>query len=353
MQIFYLYCRTNPNPIRQYLALSGRVHAGPVLPVTYRSLLEKKVFPDGLYIFTDIELLDGEQRRRLVELYERLADQPPRYRLFNSPGRTLTRFPLLRTLHEQGLNDFNVFRAADDLSSLSFPVFLRRTDDHRGPQTGLLTDRQALNKELERLAHSGEDLRKWLVTEFCNVIDRHGIYRKYSSFVFGTTIIPRHLFFSKDWIQKFDMNLPELDQGREELDFHQHNHFTDQLAAIFDIAGVQFGRIDFGVLNGRVQTWEINTNPMIIAHSHVGNVPRRNIHELFFENFRRAVDRAIQEPPHHRPGPAYWPDRMAMTAGTLCERQRHTPVGELCSRIKWKWDRLARKGGPCVDGRTE
>lgn len=45
MQIFYLYCGTNPNPIRQYLTLSGRVHAGSVLPVTYRSLLKKKNFP--------------------------------------------------------------------------------------------------------------------------------------------------------------------------------------------------------------------------------------------------------------------------------------------------------------------
>lgn len=339
MQIFYLYCRSNPNPIRQYLALSGSVHAGAILPVTYQALLKKKRFPPGLYIFTDIELLHGERRRRLIDLHEKLADDPEHIRIYNNPEHTLSRFPLLRTLYERGFNDFNVFRAADDLSSVSFPVFLRRTNDHRGPQTSLLADRHALNKELERLAHGGENMREWLVTEFCNIVDSQGVYRKYSSFIFGSTIVPRHLFFGTEWIQKFDMNLPELELRAEEVAFHKENRFAKQLREIFATAGVQFGRIDFGVLNGRVQTWEINTNPMIIAHSHVGNVPRRNIHETFFENFRQAVDRIVQEPPHHRPGPAYWPDLLAMTAATFCERRRHTPLGELCLRAKWKWDR--------------
>jgi hypothetical protein len=33
---------------------------------------------------------------------------------------------------------------------------------------------------------------------------------------------------------------------------------------IFDRAGITYGRIDYGLLSGRIQVWEINTNPMVI-----------------------------------------------------------------------------------------
>ncbi len=36
---------------------------------------------------------------------------------------------------------------------------------------------------------------------------------------------------------------------------------TALLRRVFDLAHIRFGRIDYGVLNGVPQVWEINTNP--------------------------------------------------------------------------------------------
>lgn len=343
MFIYYLYTRANPNPIRQYMALSGRALAGALLPVTYESFMHKKSFSPGLYIFSDIELLHAQLKQRVTDIHAALAEDPQRYRLFNHPARTLSRYPLLRTLRQQGLNTFNVYRATAELSEVTFPVFLRRTDDHRGPQTSILKDQDSLEKTLEQLARGGEDLQQWLVTEFCNVSDPSGIYRKYSSFIVGKTIVPRHLFLGSDWIQK----RPGADLGpiqlEEELQFIRHNLFADQLIKIFEVARVDYGRIDFGIVDNRVQTWEINTNPMIITHGQLDAGPRQEVHSRFFEHFRAALNTLIQQDGTVRPGLSYFSDQCSCARGTFLERRRMTALGKVCERIYWKWERLTRR----------
>ncbi len=49
----------------------------------------------------------------------------------------------------------------------------------------------------------------------------------------------------------------------EERAYIVGNPHEAQLREIFGIAGVGYGRIDYAVLNGRVQTWEINLHPTI------------------------------------------------------------------------------------------
>jgi hypothetical protein len=39
---------------------------------------------------------------------------------------------------------------------------------------------------------------------------------------------------------------------------------VNELRKVFQLAGVDYGRIDYGVCHGRIQVWEINTNPVII-----------------------------------------------------------------------------------------
>ncbi|MBZ0166639.1 MAG: hypothetical protein K8I00_07500 [Candidatus Omnitrophica bacterium] len=343
MYIYYLYTRANPNPIRQYLALSGRAHAGALLPVTYESLVRKKIFGPGLYIFSDIEMLQTPLKEKVTEIYTTLTADPARYRVLNHPTRTLSRFPLLRTLHQQGLNHFNVYRATEELSALTFPVFLRRTDDHRGPQTSILKDHDTLKKTLEQLARHGEDLNQWLVTEFCDVRDSAGTYRKYSSFIVGKTIVPRHLFLGSDWVQKRpgpDLGPSQLEEERQ---FIEQNLFADQLSKIFALAQVDYGRIDFGVVDNRVQTWEINTNPMIITHGQLAPGPRQDVHTRFFKNFCAALNALIQKDATARPGLSYLPDQWNSAWGTFLERRRMTALGKLCERITWKWERLTRR----------
>lgn len=343
MHIFYLFCRCNPNPIRHYLAASDRSRFRHLTPVSYESLRRKRHFPPGAYIFTDIELLHGDLKRHAVDIHDRLAAAPGDYRLFNDPAQSLSRFPLLRTLWEQRLNDFNVYRALDDLSSVSFPVFLRRTDDHRGPQSELLNDRRALRARLERLAHSGEDLAHWLVTEFCNVRDQDGLYHKYSAFRVGAHILPRHLFFGKDWMLKHTpKELPAEILTRERA-YLAENPYADQVLSVFETARISYGRIDFGILNGRVQTWEVNSNPMVCTRRQFGNDPRRDIHTLFMENFHRALDEIIGAGPHTAPGLAYAADRWKSGIAAAAEAQRYTALGRLWERVAWRWERMRKR----------
>jgi hypothetical protein len=49
----------------------------------------------------------------------------------------------------------------------------------------------------------------------------------------------------------------------EELEYVRTNPHRAQLEEIFTIAGVGYGRIDYSLLDGAVQTWEINLNPTI------------------------------------------------------------------------------------------
>jgi hypothetical protein len=43
----------------------------------------------------------------------------------------------------------------------------------------------------------------------------------------------------------------------------EQNAFDGHLRKVFDVAGVEYGRADFGFFQGRIQVFEINTNPCI------------------------------------------------------------------------------------------
>jgi hypothetical protein len=47
----------------------------------------------------------------------------------------------------------------------------------------------------------------------------------------------------------------------------------EKIAEVFRIAGIDYRRIDHGVKDGRIQVWEINTNPMVMPR-------REKIHSL-------------------------------------------------------------------------
>jgi hypothetical protein len=48
-------------------------------------------------------------------------------------------------------------------------------------------------------------------------------------------------------------------------EFFNTNPHEAWIREMFAIAHIDYGRIDYGILNGKPQVWEINTNPMITA----------------------------------------------------------------------------------------
>jgi len=275
--IFFLSTREHQRPIRDYLASHGAALAGAIEPIPYPQFVQARELPRGSYVFADIERLSDEDRLRAEIRWQELAQQG--CRLLNHPTRSLRRFDLLRALHRRGSNRFDVHRLRSGMPTPRFPVFLRRENDHRGPRTGWLQSIAELDAEIARWRDSGEDLREVIATEFCDTADAHGIYRKYGAFLLGGRIIPRHVFFSDAWVVKAWRFASDAFLA-EELQYLESNPHEAELREIFGLAGIDYGRVDYGVKDGRIQVWEINTNPMIVRPS-AARSTRHAVHARF------------------------------------------------------------------------
>jgi hypothetical protein len=89
----------------------------------------------------------------------------------------------------------------------------------------------------------------------------------------GPTLIPGHILFSRDWIDK-SADVVTDETLIEEGQFLAAFPHAEAVRTIFDSAGIDYGRIDYSVLDGKVVTWEINTNPRILPSAGLCD-PRR------------------------------------------------------------------------------
>ena len=88
-----------------------------------------------------------------------------------------------------------------------------------------------------------------------------GLFRKYGVFNIGGRLIPQHVMCAEAWVVKSAQNRFSAQTAAEELEFVRANPHRDILKRAFAMAGIDFGRIDYGIVAGRVQIYEINTNP--------------------------------------------------------------------------------------------
>jgi len=253
--------------------------------------------PNGrVYIFSDIDRLHPAQRERAGMLWDALRVAPGTRLILNDPRRSLCRYELLRLLHDRGQNVFNVYRLSERTEPQRFPVFIRREDDHKGPLSGLIESPSALEQTLADSWERGELREGKIVVEFADTRDTDGIVRKYGAFRVGNRIIPRHVFLSRSWMikeLKMDHDLSPETVAAEENAYLDANPHEAELREIFDLAGIEYGRIDYGLTNGRIQVWEINTNPTILLRRHLTG-PRAPIHRRFAAAFCSALD-ALQD----------------------------------------------------------
>lgn len=184
--------------------------------------------------------------------------------VLNDPARVRTRFSLLRALHEAGLNDFNAYRLDEGLWPERYPVFLRRSAGHGLPVTDLLNDRDALESAVDAALEGGVPASSLIVVEYAAEPAAPGIYRKLAMHRVGDRLVPELSVHDGQWLVKYGRHgfaTPELYE--EEARFLRKSPHADHLARAFEIAGIEWGRADFGLVQGRVQVWEINTNPQI------------------------------------------------------------------------------------------
>jgi hypothetical protein len=306
--IYFVTTSGHGYTIERHLEAWGRELAGRVQPMSYRQLLSTRRHPRGLYLLTDIERLGRRISEQAAVLYRRLRSDGSI--VLNDPAQVRKRADLLRTLHSAGINRFRAFRATDALDDLRYPVFLRCADDHRGSRSSLLSGPAELHAAIAsqsrtrfffRDEHSKFRFFRWgprrrrelLVTEFCDTADSSGVYRKYSAFALAGRIVPRHLFFGTQWMLKAPERItPETVE--EEKAYVAQNPHAVELREIFALARIDYGRIDYGVCNGRIQVWEINTNPMITHPSDARVAQRIPVQEAFARRFA-AVLRELEQ----------------------------------------------------------
>lgn len=274
--IAVLVTRPHSYTVTTFLASFGRALRGRLRFLYYDRALSRRRLPRGVWIFADLERLPPAEAEKAARLRERLVAEGSR--VLNHPTRSLRRYELLRLLRERGENDFDAVRVTERRRPGRFPVFLRPEHEHTGSLSPLLGTQEELDRALAGLDARGESREGKLVVEFLDLADAQGVYRKYAAFRVGGAIVPRHLFFSRDWLQK-EADLAGEALLAEERAYLESNPHAAALLRIFDAARIEYGRADYGVKEGRLQLWEINTNPMLVSGGGAKFPERRAVHE--------------------------------------------------------------------------
>jgi hypothetical protein len=239
---------------------------GLVATSIYRYFLPNGHFPDGAYIFSDLERLPEEGLTEAKALCAMITGSKSAVRILNDPASAMRRYELLRTLYDQGINDFNVYWANGGTLPGKFPVFLRYENEHSGAISPLLNNAQELSDAIKDLKEGGGFSDHVLIVEFSNTVDENGVYRKYGAFVVGDRIFPKNINSSKCWVTK-SASLPDPELLAKEREYVTSNPHHDLLRNIFSLGRIDFGRIDYSMVDGNIRVWEINTNPTISTPS--------------------------------------------------------------------------------------
>lgn len=230
--------------------------------IPYPELWERTELPRATYVFTDMDRLGFWELELAARLFRRLRKRG--LRVLNDPARVLQRYGLLRTLHARGINRFGVWRVEDPVRSLVYPVFLRTASAHRGVISDLLHDEAAVDEAVEAALVRGIPRRELLLVEYCAEPAREGVFRKLAMYRVADRLVPVPSVHESGWAAKQgELGIAGEELYRDEHDFIANGRWGDDLWPAFRAAEIEYGRADFGLVDGQVQVYEINTNPMI------------------------------------------------------------------------------------------
>jgi len=277
-------------PERQLRPLAAQVWA-------YPDLFLQRALPAGTWIFCDVERLAPWELRLAAEVAQLLSAAGTRFKGLNHPARAASRYELLVRLRAAGLNRFRAWRAEDGIPPARLPVFIRNDGDHGLPLTRLLDTPALLRQAYEELDELGIPKRGLLVVEYEAEPIAPGIFRKYAAYRFGDNIVADHMVHDVQWNAKFGNPEAWTDgRYREELAYVRTNPHHDHLMRAFRIAGIDYGRADYGLVGGALQIWEINTNPTIPAGNPATLPPQRAEAAILSKENRWAAVEALDTP---------------------------------------------------------
>jgi len=257
--IYYVSREDYTQPVKGLLAGLGQ-QKNSVKSISYEKLFYEGAGPVGHYVFTDFDRLSSYELESAFCIASALIAHAPDARIFNYPNKVLERYPLLKKLSSEGLNRFDVSRYDAGERPQRYPVFIRLEDDCQGPDSPIIHNEDEFDLAVQTLEKNGKTAKRRIMVEFCAEKDRDGFYRKYGAFNIGGKIIPQHILRSEGWNVKRSGMQSDDTFAAEELAYSRDNPHEKQLLKIFEIAGIDFGRIDYGMVDGSIQTYEINSN---------------------------------------------------------------------------------------------
>jgi hypothetical protein len=258
---------------RNYLALHRDPRAGVpiytnITVIPYRDILsrDRARFNDGTYIFTDIPCLRGGQIEKLHFVIRRIQGSALKARILNQPLTYKSRYELLRFLHDRAINDHNVYRVSEHRRPSRWPVFVRHELGHWC--SPLIQDQRELEQFMGTMTARGIWSGDKIVVEFTDYRSSDGLYRKYGAFRIGSRVVCDHICIGPNWYLRDFEDMPDMQTDpvliAEELEYVRSNRCATEALEIFEIAGIQYGRLDFGIVDGRLQVWEINSAPELL-----------------------------------------------------------------------------------------
>lgn len=261
--IHFVVPRDQAFAIRDFLGAWGQVLAPRFSILHYEDLAAARTLPSGAYILSSLDQLRPSGLDLVASIHDQLLGAGSGVRILNHPRKTLLRLDLLSALHRQGLNPHRAVRGDGELWNLRYPVFVREEHGHNGTLTRLLQTPRELAEHLGLTVARGYRLQDLLVVEFCDTADATGYHRKYAAFIIGSRIIARSLAYAGAWMLKARATEFSPSMLEEERHYVLGNPHEAQIRRIAGIGGVEYGRIDYAVKDGKVVTWEINLNPTI------------------------------------------------------------------------------------------
>jgi hypothetical protein len=284
----------------------AQVKASPLAPVIeqrdYDRLFRDRFAPQATHVFTDMERLGFWDLELAAALYLRMKNAG--LRVLNNPALFKNRAALLRALHDSGLNDFNAYSVPEIADIRRYPVFLRRQQDHRAPLTDLLANRSEAEAAVAAAIASGIPEQNLVLIEQLAEPVRPGLFRKLAAFRIGDQIVPHISVHDRTWLVKYGHKFDNIeDLYQEEHGFLQTNPFASHLMKAFQLAGIEYGRADFGHFGGRLQIFEINTNPHVATDTDHPSATRIASMTLAWEKYHEAL--------HHLDQPTGQPVRIS------------------------------------------
>lgn len=331
--IYYLVTGRHSYTVKRLLATLPELRAN-LSWLTYEELLFQRSGPLGHYIFSDIDRLSRYEREALRVFADALRKAEPAARILNDPALALDRVPLLAALHKAGMNDFIATRLDDGARPPRFPVFIRPEDDHSGPESDLIHDEIAFEAALRSLRDRGLPLHRRIAVGFSGKPFADGRFRRYSAYIIGGRVFGDELFVSGKWAVKDEVAEWSAEVAAEELAFVRANPHERELQKAFAIGHIDFGRADYGVVDGRVEVYEINTNPTFaLGHRRPDRAERVALARRATIDALRAVDTPLSgkgritfvnptNPPHDLRWPRGWRSALPLARRVVAKLRR-------------------------------